>query len=117
MPPSHQHVDGWSPERFRRWADTIGEATRGVVDAVFASRRHPQQGYRTCLGILRLAEARGAERLEAACRRALTIGSPSYTSVRSILDKSLDRSPLPETEPVTPVPEDHDNVRGATYYQ
>jgi transposase len=117
MPPSHQHVDGWSPERFHRWADTIGAATRGVVDAVFASRRHPQQGYRTCLGILRLADAHGADRLEAACRRALRIGTHSYKSVSSILDKGLDRRPFPDPEPVTQVPADHDNVRGSTYYQ
>jgi len=114
MPPAHQHYQEWSPERFTRWAQTIGPHTTQLVQALLASRKHPQQAYRSCLGLLRLASRYGEERLEAACRRALPAGIHSYKGVKNILDAKLDQvapeEPVPDTATV------HENVRGHTYY-
>ncbi len=74
----------------------------------------PELGFRSCLGILRLAKTHGADRLEAACARGLSCGARSYKSIKSILDKRLDMIPVPEDIP--PTPPMHDNVRGAAYY-
>ena len=79
------------------------------------ARRHPQQAYRSCLGILRLGNTYGNDRLNAACRRALTLGSHSYKSIESILRHGLDRQPLAE-QTESALPADHDNIRGPAYY-
>jgi transposase len=80
------------------------------------SRIHPQQGFRSCLGILRLGKSYGEDRLEAAAQRANTIGGKSYKSVESILKNGLDRKPL-EDEDHSEACIDHDNIRGQKYYQ
>ncbi|MFK7955743.1 MAG: IS21 family transposase [Lysobacterales bacterium] len=116
MPKAHQQYSDWSPERFIRWAGDSGPATAELITGILAGRAHPQQGYRTCLGILRLGKAFGNDRLEAACARALLIGSRRYKSIESILKNGLDRQPLDDT-PEPTVPDDHDNVRGPGYYQ
>jgi len=115
MPPSHQKYHEWSPDRFTRWAETIGPHTAQLVQALLASRKHPQQAYRSCLGILRLAKRYSEERLEAACRRALPAGIHSYKGVKNILDAKLDQ--VEPEEPATVVPTDHENIRGKTYYR
>jgi transposase len=102
-------------ERWIRWAEKIGPHTTDLVRAVLSSRPHPQQGFRSCLGILRLAKSYGDERLEAACKRALTIGGTSYRSVESILKHNLDQKPLPDQTSKNP-PINHHNIRGARYY-
>lgn len=80
-----------------------------------ASRPHPEQGFRSCLGIIRLEKPYGVERVEAAARRALDIGAPSYTSVKNILKNNLDRKPpLIPTTPLPPIR--HGNLRGPDYY-
>jgi transposase len=80
------------------------------------SRPHPEQGYRACLGIMRMAGQYGKDRLEAACARAVALGAMRYRSVASILKAGLDRQPLPEqSQPELPLPA-HGNVRGSTYY-
>ncbi|GAB6046495.1 hypothetical protein JCM19379_03170 [Methyloparacoccus murrellii] len=113
MPPHHRHAK-WSPQRLIGWAEKTGAATAQLVSAILYSRRHVEQGYRSCLGILRLGERYGNSRLEAACQRALSIKVLSYRSVESILTHSLDAQPvLPE--PVTPRPP-HDNLRGPEYF-
>jgi transposase len=114
MPSSHQKYQEWSPDRFTRWAETIGPHTTQLVQTLLTSRKHPQQAYRSCLGILRLASRYGAERLEAACRRALPAGIHSYKGVKNILDAKLDQVEPEEPTPV--VPTDHENIRGQTYY-
>ena len=97
---------------------TVGPQTAALVDAILASRPHPEQGYRSCLGILRLARRDGPVRLEAAGAPALAAGARSYRHVDAILKHGLDRVPLPEPGPATPArPVVHDQVRGATYYQ
>jgi len=115
MPEAHRQAGDWSPERLARWAARTGPATEKLILSVLGARKHPQQAYRTCLGILRLGKAYGETRLEAACRRALILGSHSYKSIASILKHHLDDQPLAEPQEL-PLPEDHDNIRGPSYY-
>ena len=115
MPKSHQKWAEWTPQRFARWAAKIGRHTQSLIENVLNSRAHPQQGFRSCLGILRLAKSYGDDRLEAACHRAVAIGSTSYRSVQSILKHNLDQKPLPNRcSESTPI--EHINIRGARYY-
>jgi len=116
MPESHRQYAEWTPERVTRWVGKAGVATAALAEQIIASRPHPQQGFRACMGIKRLGEQYGSERLEAACARALAIGSASYKSVKSILNTGLDRQPLPDRPSATPRRE-HDNLRGAQYYR
>ncbi|HWQ69098.1 MAG TPA: IS21 family transposase [Patescibacteria group bacterium] len=118
MPKAHQAHREWSPSRLIAWAESVGPQTAALVEAILHSRPHPEQGYRSCLGILRLARRDGAPRLEAACARALAAGARSYRHVEAILKHGLDRSPLPEAGPVPPTRSVvHDQLRGSTYYQ
>lgn len=113
MPKSHQAHAEWSPSRLTRWAATIGPQTAALVTAILESRRHPEQGYRSCLGILRLAKRYDAGRLDAACGRALAAGARSYRHVDAILKRGLDRTgDAAVTTPVVP----HENIRGRGYY-
>lgn len=116
MPASHRAHAEWSPGRMLNWAMSIGPSTGDIIRYQLESRRHPEQGYRACLGVMRLARHYGKQRLEAACARAVALGAMRYRSVASILKSGLDRQPLPEppqTELPLPV---HGNVRGSTYY-
>jgi transposase len=115
MPKSHQKWAQWTPDRFTRWAAKIGPHTARMIERILNSRPHPQQGFRSCLGILRLAKNFGDARLEAACRRALSIGGTSYRSVESILKHNLDQKPLPD-QPDNDTSVEHGNIRGAQYY-
>lgn len=115
MPKSHRQYLEWTPSRIERWAGQNGPHTRDLVSAVMQSRKHPEQGFRSCLGIMRLAKRYSPERLEAACARALAINACNYQSVASILKQGLDRQQLPETlGPDKPVI--HYNIRGKAYY-
>ena len=90
MPSSHRRLAHWTPEKLRRKAAGIGPETLALVEVILRERTH-EQGFRSCLGIMRLARCHGRDRLEAACKRALEIGARSYTSVNSILRNNLDR--------------------------
>ena len=114
MPRAHQAHAGWRPSRFVDWATTIGPQTAALVTAILADRPHPEQGYRSCLGILRLAKRYDPARLEAACGRALAAGARSYRHVAAILQRGLDRL-TPGTPPAAP-PVVHENIRGREYY-
>ena len=114
MPAAHREVASWTPARISAWAAKTGPATAALCEAIMAARPHPELGFRSCLGILRLADRYGPERLEAACERALAYGARSYKSVKSMLDTGLDRKPLAEHP--RPPGRDHENVRGAGYY-
>jgi len=116
MPKAHRQYAEWTPERLVRWAGKAGSATKELVEQIMASRAHPQQGFRSCLGIMRLGKCYGPDRLEAACERALTINARSYKSIASILKHGLDKQPMPQQRPQLPAIE-HANVRGAQYYQ
>ena len=119
MPKAHQKHLEWSPSRIISWANTIGPHTAQLVGAILQERLHPEQGYRSCLGILRLGKRYGEARLEAACARAVAVSARSYRHVESILKAGLDSQPLPQSaqEPSSAQPlASHDNLRGPTYY-
>jgi transposase len=115
MPTSHQKYLDWTPDRMSAWASKTGAATAQTITMVMKTRSHPQQGFRTCMGIMRLGKEYGQDRLEAACSRALTIGSPSYKRIQAILKKGLDRLPLQKEVPQTSCIH-HANIRGPEYY-
>jgi len=115
MPDSHRTYAEWTPERVNAWLQQNGESTRKVGEAIMASRSHPQQGFRACFGLVRLTETYGKDRVEAASRKAIAIGSPSYTSVKTILKNNMDRLPDRPSDPETP-PIEHSNLRGSVYY-
>lgn len=118
-PPRHKHYLEWTPERILGWAGKTGTATRAVAAHILNAKAHPELGYRAALGLLRLGQRYSEPRLEAACQRALVLNACSYQSIKSMLEKSLDRQPLPEPDKVVPLASKthHDNVRGAAYYQ
>lgn len=116
MPKRHQAYADWTPERILRWAEKIGPNTEKLMEAILASRAHPQQGFRSCLGILRLAKSYGDVRLESSCSRALAIGAHSYKSVESILKNNLDKTSIHEKPITTIVPAAHEYVRGQDYF-
>ena len=114
MPEAHRKYAEWNPERFIRWAEKSGSSTAQMVKALLSSRKHPEQGYRSSLGLLRLESRYGKERLEAACHRALCFGLHSYKGVKNILDAGLDKVTLEEPAAVTS--KTHVNIRGTKYY-
>ena len=114
MPLAHQKHLEWSPSRLIDWAGTVGPYTQELVRTVLQTRPHPEQGYRTCLGIVRLARCYPTERLEAAAKKALACHALSYRSLKSILEKGLDR--LAEAEPIMIPAVHHQNLRGPAYY-
>lgn len=119
MPKSHRKHMEWTPGRLIAWGQTIGVSCGEMVEAILRERPHPEMGYRSCLGILRLGKAYGAERLEAACARGLRAGARSYKSLQTMLEKGLDKVPLPEAfdADAQPLPLlTHANIRGPTYF-
>ena len=116
MPSSHRAHLEWSPARITGWAHTIGSHTEALVAAILADRPHPEQGYRSCLGILRLAKRYGDVRLEAASQRAVAVRARSYRHVESILKHGLDRIPATDSSSHD-VPVVHANLRGRDYYR
>src|SRR5437667_12901930 len=114
MPKAHQKYVGRTPSRLIEDAQQIGPCTGQLVEAILAAKRHPEMGFRSCMGILRLAKSYPAERMEAAARRALRARAFNCRSMESILHNQLDRLPLPGDPPVPPAVE-HDNIRGADY--
>lgn len=115
MPSSHRRYAEWTIERIHRDAAAIGPSTAALTALILESRPHPEQGYRACIGILRLARQYGAERLEAACDRGLDIGARSYGSIQSILKHGLDQRPPRPASQGELLP-DHPNIRGPRYY-
>ena len=115
MPSSHRRHADWTVERIRRDATAIGPSTAALCDLILQERSHPEQGFRACLGIVRLVKAFGASRVEAATTRALDIGSRTYGSVKSILDHNLDRHAAPQRGPDGAAIL-HRNIRGSRYY-
>jgi transposase len=116
MPSAHRRHAEWTIERIQRTAARIGPSTARLAALILESRPHPEQGYRACLGILRLARQYGEPRLEAACDRGLDIGARSYGSIQSILKNGLDRQPRPPSRQGELTLPDHPNIRGPRYY-
>ena len=119
MPPDHQKYLKWNGERFISWAEKIGTSTCITVRSILSSYKVEQQGYKACMGLLKLADKYSVERLEAACKKALSYTPhPSYKSVKNILatghDKLADSEPASEMPPEEPNP--YGYTRGAEYY-
>ena len=112
MPSSHRRYRDWTHERILREAAAIGDDTAALVEIILRSRPHPEQGFRSCIGILRLVQRYDAERLDAACARALALGTRSYSSVAAILKNAQDRKPREPEQPSL----SHENIRGPGYY-
>lgn len=115
MPSSHRRYAEWTPARIIAWAGEIGPATAQACETIMRRRPNPEQGFRSCMGLVSLTRKYPAERLEAACGRALEIGSPTYRTVKSLLISGLDQAPVLET-PQAPAQPHHDNVRGPAYF-
>ena len=117
-PKSHQKHLEWTPGRLIQWAENqVGAFCARAVTHILETKPHPEQGYRSCLGIMRLAKGYGTDRVEAACRRALALDVCRYQSIKSILKSKLDQQPLPaEEQPELFGPTEHHNLRGRDYY-
>ena len=115
MPDSHRRYLEWTPSRIINWASRTGEATAALVERILESKPHPEMGFRSCLGIIRLGKEFGTDRLEAACSRALAARAYSYKSVRSILTSGLDKAPARKAPAQLKL--QHANIRGADYYR
>lgn len=116
MPPEHRKYIEWSPSRIIQWASQSGPATAKLVETILASRTFPEQGYRACLGVLRLGKHYGKERLESACLRAVQFHACSFKSVRSILAQGLDRTIHIHNNVRQISLPFHDNIRGKEYF-
>lgn len=117
MPKAHREYADWTPERLVSWARKSGPNTAELVQNIMSKKIHPQQGFRPCLGVMRLGRQYGFDRLDMACKRALYLGSSNYKSVESILKNSLDKQALPgDTNDSDSQIPDHENLRGANYY-
>ena len=114
MPSSHRYYAEWTSDRFRRWAGKIGPNTEGLISAVIASRPHPEQGFRTCLGILRSYRGLDTARLEAVSARALELGVLNCKGVAALLARKPDDAAAGEGRPAPLL--DHANLRGPGYY-
>ena len=114
-PKAHQRYLDWTPSRVLEWVGKIGPSAMAVATRILDSNHHPEQGFRSCMGLIRLTDAYTAERVEAAAERALHVNACSYQSVKSILKNNLDGQPVEQPAGATP-PIDHPNLRGADYY-
>jgi transposase len=114
MPHEHRNFLEWTPERIKLWGEKIGAHTRRLMEAIMEHRVHPEHGFRSCLGIVRLAKLYTPERVEEACRRALELQAYNYRSVKSLLEHGLEKTSPKIREKIIPL---HDNVRGKSYYQ
>lgn len=117
MPPSHQKYLEWSPERMLRFAENIGPSVKELAEKMMASREFPEQAYRSCLGLIRLKDKFGVDRLRLACERALNYRNFKYHAVKNILEKGLDRQSTDRIVDAAMTAVKHENIRGASYYE
>jgi transposase len=115
MPPNHRYYATWSSDRFIRWARSIGDNVVEVIKKVLKSRKHPEQAFKSCMGILNLVKEYGPDRLDKACERALYFGFYSYKRIKNILDRGLEKDTLTEQTELFITP--HKNLRGSEYYK
>ena len=117
MPLAHREHAEWTPGRILHWAESIGANTALLARAIIEDKPHPEHGYRSCLGIIRLAKKYGGDRVDAACARAHMAGARSYRHVESILRHGLDKAAALEIAPGALGPTlSHENIRGRDYY-
>ena len=118
MPPAHQKHTEWTPERMTRWAGEAGEAVAKMAAAILRSKPHPEQGFNAILGLIRLADKHGRDRLNDTCAKALASGSPRYQTVKVLLEpggprRRRGKDVRNDTDRPTP---EHRNIRGRSYY-
>jgi hypothetical protein len=113
MPSHHQAMSDWNPDRLINWAGNLGEYVKAVISNILGQRQHPEQAYKTCLGILNLAKKYDKKRLNKACRRAIEFQHYSYKGIRNILKNKTEEQQLDCFEPFP----EHKNIRGNRYYQ
>jgi transposase len=117
MPQKHKNYTEWNAGRFISWAESIGQQTKTVIQAILSNHKIEQQGYRACIGILKLADKYGVARLESACERALSYTpNPSYRNIDSILKSGSDKLTAASVQPTKPADNDYSYIRGADYY-
>ncbi|MBU0768400.1 MAG: IS21 family transposase, partial [Proteobacteria bacterium] len=116
MPRDHKNYLEWTPERIKKWGAKIGPATKLVMEKIMETRNCPEYGFRGCLGIVRLSKVYTPERVDDACKRALSVGGYSYKSVQSILKRGLDNV-VDFDNQQTQLPLKHSNIRGQEYYK
>jgi transposase len=115
MPSEHRQYLEWTPARIQKWGETIGPHTKTLMEEIMEHRTHPEHGFRSCLGIIRLSKTYSPERVENACKRALEIGAYNYRSVKSLLQRGLENVIITgENKKVVPL---HINIRGNEYYR
>jgi len=117
MPRNHQEHAQWTPERIKSWAANIGKFTAEFIEHLIDSRSFPEQAYRACLGVLRLSKRFGEDRLENTCERALIMGADRYQQIEAILKQGLDKLPFDKNDAKEFLPQQHENIRGANYYE
>jgi len=117
MPDSHKRHLQWTPSRILSWAQTTGPGCAKVAQTIMDNRPHPEQGFRSCLGIIRLADRYGKHRVEAVCQRAITLNLASYKSIKSMLETNQDKRPLVDDESGSLIVNQNTHVRGSNYYQ
>ena len=116
MPVAHQKHQQWTPQRFERWAQGVGKHAAQLVTLYLQQRKHPEQSYRRCLGLLNLAKHYSASRLDGACKRALATNVTSLKAITNMLNKGLDKQPLPNRQIELLSDLNHTNIRGQDYY-
>ena len=116
MASSHRAHADWTPSRLIRWASISGPAVAELVERLMKEKPHPEMGFKAGMGLIRLGKVHGAERLDAACRRALALRSHSYKTVKNILSSGTDQLPLPIEQEMRSTLLPHENVRGGSYY-
>lgn len=117
MPIAHQKQQQWTPQRFERWAAKFGNSTEQFVMQLLQTKKHPEQSYRACLGLLNLSKKYTEPRVESACYRALATGLTRVNAIKMMLEKGLDQQPLPQAQDDLLTTIEHSNIRGDRYYQ
>ena len=117
LPSHHRFVSEWSPGKFLGWAAGIHPDVRRFIKEVLDSKPYPELAYQSCVGILSMDKKRGRQRLIAACQRAAHFQSYNYSTIKRILDKGLDKDPLPDDRQMQINLPDHDNIRGSEAFQ
>jgi transposase len=114
MPHEHRRYLEWTPARIKLWGEKIGPHTKELMDQIMEHKDHPEHGFRSCLGIIRLSKTYSPERVENACKRAVELQAYNYKSVKSLLERNLENLIPPESKNIVPL---HDNIRGGSYYR
>jgi transposase len=114
MPTSHKALAGWTPERFKERAQRIGPSATEVMERWLHGRRHPEQGFRSCRGLVGLLETYCPADIELACAQALALNAPNIRSIRNLLNNGMVQRPNLAVQ--SSLPFEHANVRGPKYY-